>query len=148
MKRLLSNLTIGSVVAKKTIDAPFEQVFEALQDSIRENNFSIPAVHDLKKTFQKAKLPLDKDFEYRIVQLCNAQKSHKVLTSMSYDMGIMMPKSIIIAWEKGKTTLRFMQMKPWIMGMMFPEINIAPMSRTVMSTMRKIVNDTADKFKS
>jgi len=63
---------------------------------------------------------------------------------MSYDMGIMMPKSIIVAKEKGKTTLRFMQMKPWMVSWMFPEINIAPMSKNVMATMKKIVAETIE----
>ncbi len=142
MKKLLSNLFLGKIVYKVSTNEPFEKVIKSLEKTIKNNGFSIPAVHDLKQTFIKESLPLDKNFEYRIVQLCNAKKSHKVLTTMSYDMGIMMPKSIIVASENGKTTLRFMQMKPWMIGMMFPEINIAPMSKNVMTTMKKIVADT------
>lgn len=148
MKKFLSNLFIGKIVYKVSIDVSFEKVIKSLEKAIENNNFSIPAIHDLKKTFTKASLPLDDDFEYKIVQLCNAQKSHKVLTTMSYDMGIMMPKSIIVARENKKTTLRFMQMKPWMMGMMFPEINIAPMSKNVMATMKKIVDDAIEIAKN
>lgn len=143
MKKFLSRLLLGKLIYKVTLDAPFTKVLRLLEKSIQQNGFSIPATHDLKKTFLKAKLPLSSDFEYTIVQLCNAQKSHKVLNTLSYDMGIMMPKSIVIARENGQTTLRFMQMKPWLVGMMFPEIDIAPMSKKVMATLRKIVDDTA-----
>lgn len=142
MKKFLSRLFLGKIVYKASVDAPFEKVIEALEQAIKNNKFSIPATHDLKQTFTKANLPLDKNFQYKIVQLCNAKKSHKVLTTMSYDMGIMMPKSIIVAREKGQTTLRFMQMKPWMVGMMFPEIKIASMSKNVMATMKKIINET------
>ena len=142
MKKLLSKIFIGDIVYKKSTTASFEDTLEALKKSIENNNFSIPAIHDLKKTYLKANLPLNDNFEYKIIQLCNAKKSHKALTEMSYDMGIMMPKSIIIAKENGKTTLRFMQMKPWMVGMMFPTINIAPMSKNVMAVLKKIVNDT------
>jgi uncharacterized protein (DUF302 family) len=142
MKKFLSNLFLGKIVSKVSINAPFEKVIEALEKAIKNNDFSIPVTHDLKQTFTKANLPLDKDFQYKIVQLCNAKKAHKVLTTMSYDMGIMMPKSIIVARENGQTTLRFMKMKPWMVGMMFPEINIAPMSKNVMATIKKIVDET------
>ena len=63
---------------------------------------------------------------------------------MNYDMGIMMPKSIVVARENGKTTLRFMQMKPWMIGMMFPEVNLVPMSKNVMATMKRIVHETIE----
>lgn len=144
MKKFLSNLLLGKIVYKKFIDAPFEKVVKALEKAIKNNDFSIPTTHDLKQTFTKANLPLDKDFEYKIVQLCNAKKSHKVLTTMSYDMGIMMPKSIIVARENGQTTLRFMKMKSWMVGMMFPEMNIASMSKNVMATMKRIVDETIE----
>jgi uncharacterized protein (DUF302 family) len=147
MKKMLAKKMMGDIVFKKSVKASFEKVEKALEAAIKKNNFSIPTIHDLKKTFQKAELPLAEDFNYKIVQLCNAKKSHKALTTMSYDMGIMMPKSIIIAQEGEKVTLRFMKMKPWMVGMMFPEIDIAPMSKNVMKILEKIVNDTVDNLK-
>ena len=60
-------------------------------------------------------------------------------------MGVMMPKSIIVARENGKTTLRFMKMKPWMVSMMFPELDIVPMSKMVTEIMEKIVKETIKK---
>jgi len=57
-------------------------------------------------------------------------------------MGIMMPKSIIVARENGKTSLRFMKLKPWIVSMMFPELDVVSLSKHVSEIMEKIVNDT------
>jgi hypothetical protein len=37
-----------------------------------------------------------------------------------------------------------MQMKPWMVGMMFPDINIVPMSKKVMGTMKKIVHEAVE----
>jgi len=142
MKKFLSNLLLGKIVYKESTNVSFEKVIKTLEKAIKANDFSITTVHDLKQTFTKAKSSLDKDFEYKIVQICNAEKSHKVLTTMSYDLGIMMPKSIVVARENGETTLRFMTMKPWMVGMMFPGIDITQMSKNVMGTMKKIVDET------
>ncbi len=142
MKKFISKLLLGNTVYKKETNAPFDKVIEALEKAITNNKFAIQAVHDLKETYQKKHLNLDDDFEYKIVQICNAPKSHKALTEMSLDMGIMMPKSIIVARENGKTTLRFMKMKPWVVSMMFPELDILPVSKNVSNTLHKIVEET------
>jgi len=61
MKKFLSNLFLGKIVYKASTDAPFEKVIESLEKAINNNDFSIPTTHDLKQTFTKANLPLDKD---------------------------------------------------------------------------------------
>ncbi len=142
---MLSKWTIGDIVEKHTTDAPYEDVFETLAEVVKKNNFTVVTVHDMKKTYEKKGLEIADDFEYRIIQICNAKKSHKALTKMSFDMGIMMPKSIIISRKNGKTSLRFMKMKPWMVSMMFPEIDIVPMSKMVMKTITKIVTETIKK---
>ncbi len=53
-----------------------------------------------------------------------------------------MPKSIIIARENNKTTLRFMKLKPYMVSLMFPDIDIVPTSKKVTGIMHKIVEDT------
>ena len=142
MKKILSKLVIGDVVYKQSVRAPFDEVLKVLEKSIKANDFSISVIHDMKKTFEKVRLPLEDNFQYKIVQLCNAEKAHKVLTTISYDMGIMMPKAITVAQEGDKVVLRFMQMKPWMAGMMFPQVDITPVSRGVMNIMKKIVKQT------
>ena len=142
MKRHLSHLMLGNIVNKTIVDKPFAPVLEAVKKSIELNDFKISVLHDIKETFQKNNLPLEKDFEYTIIQFCNAKKSHMAVTKLSHDVGIMMPKSIIVSRENGKTAIRFMQMKPWMVGMMFPEIDLQPLSKKVMSTLRKIVADS------
>ena len=144
MKKFLSKLLMGKVVQKVTVDAPFDKIISALEKAVTDNQFGIQAVHDLKDTYVKKHLTLDDDFEYRIVQICNAPKSHKALTNMSYDMGVMMPKSIIVARENGKTTLRYMKFKPWMVSLMFPELEVAPLSKHVTEIMEKIISETID----
>jgi uncharacterized protein (DUF302 family) len=141
MKKFLAKLLVGDVVTKVEVDAPFDKVIDSLNKAVSDNQFGVQAVHDLKETYVKKNLKLDPDFEYKIVQICNAPKSHKALQDMSYDMGIMMPKSIIVARENGKTTLRYMKMKPWIVSMMFPDLEVAPLSKHVTEIMAKIVGE-------
>jgi uncharacterized protein (DUF302 family) len=145
MKKLIANWLIGNVVQKHTTKAPYNDVVEQLTEAVRENDFSIVSVHDMRKTYEKNDLKISDDFDYKIIQICNAEKSHRAVTKMSFDMGVMMPKSIIVARENSKTTLRFLKMKPWIVSMMFPELNILPMSKTVSNTMQKIVVETIQK---
>jgi uncharacterized protein (DUF302 family) len=142
MKKFISKLLMGNIVQKTEIDAAFNDVIQALEKAISDNQFAIQAIHDLKDTYVKKHLNLSDDFEYKIVQICNAPKSHKALTQLSYDMGIMMPKSIIVARENGKTTLRYMKFKPWMVSLMFPELDIAPLSKHVSEIMEKIVRET------
>jgi uncharacterized protein (DUF302 family) len=144
MKRLLSKWLMGDIVIKYSTNAPFEKVIESLNIVVKENNFAVVSIHNMNETYQKKNLKIAEDFEYRIIQICNAPKSHKALTKMSFDMGVMMPKSIIVARENGKTTLRFMKMKPWMVSMMFPDIDIVPMSKMVTKIMRKIVLETIE----
>ncbi len=133
---------IGNVVQKVEVDANFDEVVDALEKTASKYEFGIQAVHDLKATYTKKQLALSPDFEYKIVQICNAPKSHKALMDLSFDMGIMMPKSIIVARENEKTTLRFMKLKPWIVSMMFPELDVANLSKHVAEILGKIVDDT------
>lgn len=145
MKKLISKWLFGDIVKKYTVDAPFDTVIEALTEVVKNNSFAVLVTHDLKSTYLKKELQIKGDCEYKIVQICNAAKSHKALTKMSFDMGVMMPKSIVVARENGKTTLRFMKMKPWMVSMMFPELDIAPMSKMVTGIMEKIVTETIEK---
>ncbi len=145
---MLSKWLIGDIVEKYTTDAPYEKVIESLKEAVKDNNFAVVGVHDMKETYSKKNLEIADDFAYQIIQICNAPKSHKALNSLSYDMGVMMPKSIIVSRENGKTTLRFMKMKPWMVSMMFPELDIVPMSKTVTGIMAKIVTDTLSKVKN
>jgi uncharacterized protein (DUF302 family) len=143
MKKFLSEKVLGKIAYQISTDKPFETVLKNLEKAIVDNDFSIITTHDMRKTFEKNNLEISRDFEYRIIELCNAQKAHKAL-GMSMNLGIMMPKSIIISRENGKTVLRYMQMKPWMVGMMFPDINIVPMSKKVMGTMKKIVHEAVE----
>jgi uncharacterized protein (DUF302 family) len=146
MKKYISHLMLGTIVNKTIVDKPFASVLEAVKKSIESHDFKISVLHDIKDTFQKNNLPLEKDFEYTIIQFCNAPKAHTAITKLSHDVGIMMPKSIIVSRENGKTAIRFMQMKPWMVGMMFPEIDLQPLSKKVMAALRKIVADAIKKI--
>ncbi len=139
MKKMISKKIIGDIVEKHETEVSFDRVMEKLEEAVSKNDFSIASIHDLKSTYQKQNLELNDDFEYKIVQICNAEKSHNALTNMSFDLGIMMPKSIVVARKDGVTSLRFMKMKPWMVSMMFPDIDIVPMSKMVTKIMRKIV---------
>jgi len=145
MKKLISKWLLGDIAQKFETDAPYDLVIEKLSETVKENSFAVLVTHDLKETYVKKNLDIPDDFEYRIVQICNAPKSHKAISKISYDIGIMMPKSIIVARENGKTTLRYMKMKPWIVSMMFPELDIVPMSKMVSEIMEKIVKETIEK---
>ena len=142
MKKFIAKLLVGDVVQKVFVDAAFDKVIESLENAVKKYDFGIQAVHDLKETYKNKNLALPQDFEYKIVQICNAPKSHKALQNMSFDMGIMMPKSIIVARENGKTSIRFMKMKTWMVSLMFPELDVSPLSKHVTEIMNKIVDDT------
>jgi uncharacterized protein (DUF302 family) len=145
MKKFIAKLLIGNVVQKVEVEASFDDVIAALEKAVGKYEFGIQAVHDLKETYLKKNLALSSDFEYKIVQICNAPKSHKALNNLSFDMGIMMPKSIIVARENGKTSLRFMKLKPWIVSLMFPELNVVSLSKHISEIMEKIVHSTVNE---
>ena len=145
IKKMLSKWLMGNIVEKYTTNAPYENIIETLTEVVKDNNFAVGTVHDMKETYKKKNLQIADDFEYRIIQICNAPKSHKALSTMSFDMGVMMPKSIIVARENGKTNLRFMKMKPWMVSMMFPELDVVPMSKMVTAIITKIVTETIKK---
>ena len=147
MKKFIAKLLVGNVVQKVIVDAPFDKVVDSLEIAVKKYDFGIQAVHNLKETYLKKNLSLDPGFEYKIIQICNAPKSHKALQNMSFDMGVMMPKSIIIAKENGKTSIRFMKMKPWMVSLMFPELDVAPLSRHIAEVMNMIVDDTISGVK-
>jgi len=142
VKKLLSKWLMGDIVEKHTTNAPYEKVIETLTKVVKDNSFAVVTVHDMKETYKKKNLKTPDDFEYRIIQICNAPKSHKALTVMSYDLGVMMPKSIIVARENGETSLRFMKMKPWMISMMLPELDILPMSKMITEIITNIVKET------
>ena len=143
LKKLISKKIIGNIVEKHDTKAPFDKVIEKLEEAVKEHNFSVVGVHDLKETYERKNL--EADFDYKIVQICNAQKSHGALTNLSHDLGIMMPKSIVVSRKDDVTSLRFMKMKPWMVSLMFPDIDIAPISKMVTKTMRDIVIQTIEK---
>ncbi len=145
VKKMISKWLMGDIVEKYTTNAPYDNIIETLTQVVKDNHFAVVTVHDMRETYKKKDLPMADDFEYRIIQICNAPKSHKALSSMSFDMGVMMPKSIIVARENGKTSLRFMKMKPWMVSMMFPELDIVPMSKMVTEIITKIVTETIEK---
>ncbi len=145
MKKTLSRWLLGNVAQKYTTNAPYNTVIEKLANTVKSNSFSVLVTHNLRETYVKKNLDIPDDFEYRIVQICNAPKSHKALNELSFDMGVMMPKSIIVARENGLTTLRFMKMKPWMVSFMFPELDIVPMSKKISMIMGKIVTETIEK---
>ena len=145
IKKTLSKWLMGDIVEKYSTNAPYEKVIETLTEVVKDNKFAVVTVHDMKQTYMKKHLEIADDFEYRIIQICNAPKSHKALSKMSFDMGVMMPKSIIVARENGKTSLRFMKMKPWMVSMMFPELDIVPMSKMVTEIITNIVTTTIQK---
>ncbi len=145
MKKLLSKWLMGDVVVKKYTSAPYDKVIDTLSKVIKQNDFGIVSVHDMKETYKKKHLQIDKDFEYRIIQICNAPKSHNALKNLSFDMGVMMPKSIIVTRENGQTGLRYMKMKAWMVSLMFPDLDILPISKAVSKTMENIVNQTMEE---
>lgn len=142
IKKIISRMILGNVAYKVKTDKKFKSALSSLQESIKNNGFQIKHIHDMKEAFDEKRLKYDTDFEYKLIQFCNAKKAHKAL-SMSTDVGIMMPKTIIIFKKDGETYFQFMKMKPFMVSFMFPEINLAPMSKNVMATMQKIVAEAA-----
>ena len=145
MKRMISKWLMGDIVVSHKTNVPFDIIIETLTEVVKENNFSVLVSHNFKETYRKKGLQVDDDFEYKVVQICNAEKSHKAIYDMSLDMGVMMPKSIIVSHQNGVTTLRYMKLKPWMVSMMFPDIDIVPMSKKVSEIMGKIVSETIKK---
>lgn len=138
IREFISKIFLGEVVYKVSTHKDFSSALKDLKVSIERNGFSVKYVHDIKKAFLKEKFPAEGG--YSIVQFCNAGKAYKAM-SMSTDVGVMMPKSIIVFEKDGKTYFQFMKMKPFMVRMMFPEIDLSNVSRNVMATMEKIVNE-------
>ncbi len=142
MLQLLSKLVLGEIVRRVETEKSFKRALADLQEAIRKNGFSIKHIHDLRATFEAQGLPVEEDFEYSLVQFCHAEKALKALR-MSRDVGVMMPKTIIVGREKGRTFFQFMKMRPFMVRFMFPSANLVPMSKQVTATMERIVAEAA-----
>lgn len=140
IKKIISKLIIGEIIHKLQSHKSFEKTLKDLQKEIEKNGFSIKSIHNLKQTFKDKNIKLNNNFEYQIIQFCNAEKAFKAL-SMSEDVGIMMPKNIIIYQNSKGVFIQFMKMKPLMIKLIFPEINLTPISKKVMKTMEKITKN-------
>ncbi len=141
-RKIISKMMMGDIIYKVETQKDFDTAHRSLLKSIENNGFHVTHIHNIKEAFHKAELKYEDGFEYQLVQFCNAKKAQKSL-SMSTDVGVMMPKTIIIFTKDKKTYFQFMKMKPFMVSLMFPDINLAPMSKNVMATMTKIVNEAA-----
>lgn len=134
---------LGNIATNVKTDKDFNKAFADLKTAIKNNDFKIKHIHDVKEALDEENLKYESGFEYRLVEFCNAKKAHKAI-SMSADVGIMMPKTIIIFRKNGETYFQFMKMKPFMVRFMFPEINLVPMSKNVTATMEKIIAEAKD----
>lgn len=143
LRKIISKHIMGDIIYKVETPKDFDTAYLSLNKAIESNGFHVTHVHNIKEAFHKAELKYENGFEYQLVQFCNAKKAQKLL-STSTDVGVMMPKTIIIFTKGKKTYFQFMKMKPFMIRLMFPDINLAPMSKNVMATMTKIVNEAAN----
>ncbi|MGM5482377.1 MAG: DUF302 domain-containing protein [Nanobdellota archaeon] len=141
-KKIISRLMMGKIVYKVKTKKDYKTTIDDLKKAIANNGFQVKHIHDIREAFDKKGLKYSEGFEYKLIQFCNAEKAYNAL-SKSTDVGIMMPKTIIAFRKNNETYLQFMKMKPFMVKFMFPEINLAPMSKKVMATMAKIVHEAA-----
>ena len=144
MKKFFAKWLIGDIVKVHKTNIPFKNIMEVIPKIVANNGFSVLITHNFKETYENKGFEQEKGFEYSVVQICNAEKSFKAL-NMSLDMGVMMPKSIIVSQKDGTTSLRYLKFKPWLVSMMFPEIDIVPLSKKVSQVLSKIADETIEK---
>ena len=60
MKRFISKLLMGNIVEKHTTNAPYDKVIETLTNVVKDNNFAVVTVHNMKDTYKKKNLELFK----------------------------------------------------------------------------------------
>lgn len=72
MKKIIPKWLMGDIVEKHSTNASFDKIIETLTEVVAENNFGIVGVHDMRETYTKKNLQIADDFEYKIVQICNA----------------------------------------------------------------------------
>jgi len=77
----------------KTLDVPFDQALERVEDELRREGFGILTEIDVKQTLKNK---LDVDFKrYRILGACNPELAYQALQAED-KIGLMLPCNVVV----------------------------------------------------
>lgn len=94
----------------KTIDMPFEQARERLEEELQKEGFGVLTEINVKETFKKK---LNVDFrKYIILGACNPSIAYKALQAEE-QLGLFLPCNVIVYEnDEGKTVISSMEVMP------------------------------------
>lgn len=91
-----------------TTNKSVEQAVEDLQAAVKDNNFGVLHIHNIKETLNKKGVDFTR--ECRILEVCNPQKAKEVLDN-DMSMNIALPCRISVYQDNGNTKIGMIKPK-------------------------------------
>lgn len=91
-----------------TTNKSVEQAVEDLQAAVKDNNFGVLHIHNIKETLNKKGVDFTR--ECRILEVCNPQKAKEVLDN-DMSMNIALPCRISVYQDNGDTKIGMIKPK-------------------------------------
>lgn len=91
-----------------TTNKSVEQAVEDLQAAVKDNNFGVLHIHNIKETLNKKGVDFTR--ECRILEVCNPQKAKEVLDN-DMNMNIALPCRISVYQDNGDTKIGMIKPK-------------------------------------
>ncbi|WP_411965919.1 DUF302 domain-containing protein [Haloferax sp. YSMS24] len=127
-----------------TIDAPFEDVLDAVTTELQNEGFGILADIDVQATFEK-KLDVETD-RYRILGACNPPLAHEGITEEP-DLGALLPCNVVV-YETEDENVVVSAVDPKQLVGITENPTLDHIGDEVNDRFENVVNDVADQFAS
>lgn len=119
-----------------TTNKSVEQAVEDLQAAVKDNNFGVLHIHNIKETLNKKGVDFTR--ECRILEVCNPQKAKEVLDN-DMSMNIALPCRISVYQDNGDTKIGMIKPKA-LLAMLSDSEELAAIAAEVEEITTRIID--------
>lgn len=119
-----------------TTNKSVEQAVEDLQAAVKDNNFGVLHIHNIKETLNKKGVDFTR--ECRILEVCNPQKAKEVLDN-DMNMNIALPCRISVYQDNGDTKIGMIKPKA-LLAMLSDSEELAAIAAEVEEITTRIID--------
>ncbi len=119
-----------------TTNKSVEQAVEDLQAAVKDNNFGVLHIHNIKETLNKKGVDFTR--ECRILEVCNPQKAKEVLDN-DMSMNIALPCRISVYQDNGDTKIGMIKPKA-LLAMLSDSEELAAIATEVEEITTRIID--------
>ncbi len=120
-----------------TTEKSAEQAVADLQGAVKDHNFGVLHIHNLKETMKKK--GVDFPDECQVIEICNPQKAKEVLSD-DMSMSLALPCRISVYTEEGKTKIGMIKPKALLASLSQSE-SLMRVAQEIEEIMIKIIED-------